>query len=87
MGKHFHYTITGTSLAVERRHDQIAAEACLDGIYVLRTCVPDDQLDAAGVVTRYKNLANVERNFRIIKADLDLRPIHTASKSASKPTC
>jgi hypothetical protein len=77
VGKHFHYQITGTSLAVERRHDQIAAEAALDGIYVLRTSVPADQLDAAGVVTGYKNLAHIERDFRIIKADdLDLRPIH-----------
>ena len=77
VGKHFHYTITATSLAVERRHDQIAAEAALDGIYVLRTCVPADQLDAAGVITSYKNLAHIERDFRIIKADdLDLRPIH-----------
>jgi hypothetical protein len=77
VGKHFHYQITDTSLTVERRHDQIAAEAALDGIYVLRTCVPADQLDAAGVVTSYKNLANIERDFRIIKVDdLDLRPIH-----------
>ena len=77
VGKHFHYTITDTSLAVERRHDQIAAEAALDRIYVLRTSVPADQLDAAGVVTGYKNLANIERDFRIIKVDdLDLRPIH-----------
>jgi hypothetical protein len=77
VGKHFDYQITDTSLAIERRHDQIAAEAALDGIYVLRTSVPDDQLDAAGVVTGYKNLAHVERDFRIIKADdLDLRPIH-----------
>ncbi|GAB7151996.1 IS1634 family transposase [Mycobacterium riyadhense] len=77
MGKHFHYQITDTSLTVERRHDQIAAEAALDGIYVLRTPVPTDQLDAAGVITSYKNLAHIERDFRIIKADdLDLRPIH-----------
>ena len=77
MGKHFHYTITDTSLTVERRHDQIAAEAALDGIYVLRTSVPADTLDAAGVVIGYKNLANVERDFRILKVDdLDLRPIH-----------
>jgi hypothetical protein len=77
VGKHFHYRITDTSLAVQRRHDQINAEAALDGIYVLRTTVPADQLDAAGVVIGYKNLANVERDFRIIKADdLDLRPIH-----------
>jgi len=77
MGKHFHYTITDASLTLERRHDQIAAEAALDGIYVLRTTVPADQLDPAGVVASYKNLANVERDFRIIKIDdLDLRPIH-----------
>ena len=77
MAKHFDHTITDTSLTVERRHDQIAAEAALDGIYVLRTSVPADQLDPAGVVTGYKNLANVERDFRIIKVDdLDLRPIH-----------
>src|ERR1700681_3134355 len=77
VGKHFHHRITDTALTIARRHDQIAAEAALDGIYVLRTSVPADQLDAAGVVTGYKNLANVERDFRIIKVDdLDLRPIH-----------
>ena len=77
VAKHFHHTITGTTLTVERRHDQIAAEAALDGIYVLRTSVPADQLDPAAVVTGYKNLANVERDFRILKIDdLDLRPIH-----------
>ena len=77
MAKHFDYTITDTSLAIERRHDQIAAEAALDGIYVLRTSVHADQLDAAGVVIGYKNLAHIERDFRIIKVDdLDLRPIH-----------
>jgi hypothetical protein len=77
VGKHFHHRITDTSLTIERKHDQIAAEAALDGIYVLRTSAPADQLDAAGVVIGYKNLANVERDFRIIKVDdLDLRPIH-----------
>ena len=77
MGKHFHYTITDTSLAVERCHDQIAAEAARDGIYVLRTTVDATELDAAGVVVGYKNLAHIERDFRIIKVDdLDLRPIH-----------
>lgn len=77
MAKHFDYTITDTSLTVQRRHDQIAAEAARDGIYVLRTTVPADQLDAAGVITSYKNLAHIERDFRIIKVDdLDLRPIH-----------
>jgi hypothetical protein len=75
-GKHFQLTITDTSLAVERRQDQIDAEAALDGFYVLRTPVPADQLDAPAVVTAYKNLKYVERDFRHIKADdLDLRPV------------
>ena len=56
---------------------RIDAEAALDGIYVLRTSVHADTLDPAAVVEGYKNLANVERDFRIIKTDdLDLRPIH-----------
>jgi hypothetical protein len=77
VGKHFEVTITDTSLAIERKHDQIAAEAALDGIYVLRTSVPAERLDAAEVVFGYKNLAHVERDFRIVKVDdLDLRPIY-----------
>jgi len=75
-GKHFHITITDTSLTVERRQAQIGQEAALDGFYVLRTPVPATRLDAAGVVTAYKNLKHVERDFRSIKTDdLDLRPI------------
>ncbi len=74
-GKHFEVTITDTTLAVARKQDQIAQEAALDGIYVLRTPVAG-QLDAPGVVTAYKNLKHVERDFRSIKTDdLDLRPV------------
>jgi hypothetical protein len=75
-GKHFQVTITDTSLAVTRDQAQIDEEAALDGFYVLRTCVPAGQLDTPGVVTAYKNLKYVERDFRHLKADdLDLRPI------------
>ncbi len=75
-GKHFAVTITDTSLAVTRKQDQIDAEAMLDGFYVLRTPVPAHELDAAAVVTAYKNLKYVERDFRHIKSDdLDLRPV------------
>ncbi len=75
-GKHFGITITDTTLTVTRRQDQINAEAALDGFYVLRTPVPADQLDAPAVVTAYKNLKYVERDFRHIKSDdLDLRPV------------
>ena len=75
-GKHFAVTITDTTLTIERRQDQIDAEAALDGFYVLRTPVPAGELDAAAVVAAYKNLKYVERDFRHIKSDdLDLRPV------------
>ena len=74
--RHFTVTITDTTLAVQRRRDQIDAEAALDGFYVLRTPVPAHEMDAAAVVTAYKNLKYVERDFRHIKSDdLDLRPV------------
>jgi hypothetical protein len=75
--KHFATTITDTEFAFERNQTAIDAEAALDGIYVLRTSVDADTLDAAAVVAGYKKLANIERDFRIIKTDdLDLRPIY-----------
>jgi hypothetical protein len=74
--KHFDIAITDTSLAITRRQGQIDEEAALDGLYVIRTCVPEEQLDAPAVVTAYKSLKHVERDFRSIKADdLDLRPV------------
>jgi hypothetical protein len=76
MAKHFQVTVTDTSLTAERKQDQIEDEARLDGIYVIRTPVPAEELDAAGTVTAYKNLKYVERDFRHIKSDdLDLRPV------------
>ena len=75
-GKHFAVTITDTSLSVTRKQDQITAEAALDGFYVLRTPIAAGELDAPAVVTAYKNLKYVERDFRHIKSDdLDLRPV------------
>ena len=75
-GKDFTVTITDDSLTAARKQDQIDAEATLDGFYVLRTPIPAAELDAAAVVTAYKNLKYVERDFRHIKSDdLDLRPV------------
>jgi hypothetical protein len=77
MAKHFQLAITDTSLIITRDTEKIAAEQALDGIYVLRTSVSADQLDAPAVVTAYKQLSYVERDFRHIKTDdLALRPIH-----------
>jgi hypothetical protein len=76
MAKHLDVTITDDSLAVERKQDQIAEEARLDGIYVIRTPLPEAELGAAAAITAYKNLKYVERDFRHIKSDdLDLRPV------------
>ena len=76
MAKHFITEITGASFTCHRDQDQIAAEAALDGIYVIRTSVTASTLGPAAVITAYKNLKHVERDFRIIKTDdLDLRPI------------
>jgi hypothetical protein len=77
MAKHYTLDITDDRFAFTRDEDQIAAEAALDGLYVIRTTVPAEQMDAAKVVATYKSLARVERDFRSLKAiDLDLRPIH-----------
>ena len=77
MAKHYTLTITDDTFAFTRNQDAITAEAALDGIYVIRTTVPLEQMDPAKVVATYKSLARVERDFRSIKSiDLDLRPIH-----------
>ena len=76
MAKHLELTITGTSLSWQRRHEVIAQEAALDGLYVIRTSVPAEQLDAAAAVAAYKSLSHVERAFRSIKTvDLHVRPV------------
>jgi len=77
MAKHYVLDITNDQFAFTRDTDQITAEAALDGIYVIRTTIGPEQMDAAKVVATYKSLALVERDFRSIKSiDLDLRPIH-----------
>jgi len=76
VAKHFDVAITDASLTLTRKQAQIDDEAALDGIYVIRTPVPADAMDAPAVVTAYKRLARVERDFRTIKADdLALRPV------------
>ena len=76
MAKHFELSITQTGLTYQRKNTAIDAEAALDGLYVIRTSLPADQLDAAATVAAYKSLAHVERAFRSIKTvDLNVRPV------------
>ena len=76
MAKHFTRTVTDTDFTFARNDAAIAAEARLDGVYVLRTSVPQTEFDADATVRSYKALATVERAFRSCKTiDLEVRPI------------
>jgi len=77
MAKHFVLTITDDDLTFARKTAQISAEAALDGVYVLRTSLAPETLDATSTVKAYKQLAQVERAFRSLKTvDIEVRPIH-----------
>ena len=76
MAKHFELEIADGAFAYRRRTDAISGEAALDGLYVVRTSVPAERLDAPAVVETYKRLSGVERDFRSLKGeDLLVRPI------------
>src|SRR5512134_724261 len=77
VAKHFKLTVTEETLSFVRDAEAVAAEAALDGFYVLRTSVPAATLDAAATVLAYKSLAHVERAFRSLKSiDVEVRPVH-----------
>jgi transposase len=77
MAKHFQLDITDTTFNFTRKAAQINEEAATDGIYVVRTSLPAEQLDDAQTVRSYKSLGLVERAFRCIKTvDLQVRPIY-----------
>jgi hypothetical protein len=75
--KHFALDIANGRFTYRRRTERIAEEAALDGIYVLRTSVAAERLDAPDVVRAYKQLKEIERDFRALKGpELEIRPIH-----------
>jgi hypothetical protein len=77
MAKHFILEIGDDSFTYRRNGEKIAAEAALDGIYVIRTSVGRESLRAEDTVRAYKDLSRVERAFRSLKTiDLKIRPIH-----------
>ncbi len=76
MAKRLRIEIGDHSFSFHRNEGAIAAEAALDGIYVLRTNLPAAQADAAATVRAYKSLAQVEQAFRSLKGtELELRPV------------
>jgi len=77
MKKHFDLDITDVVFSFARKTAEIAAEEATDGLYVVRTSLPEATLDDAATVRSYKSLAVVERAFRCIKTvDLQVRPVH-----------
>jgi len=77
MAKHFVLDIADASFSFARRSAQIAEEAALDGLYVVRTSLPAAALDDSATVKSYKSLSLVERAFRCLKTvDLQIRPVH-----------
>src|SRR5215470_6404084 len=77
MAKHFTLEITDSRFGFARKTEEIAAEAALDGIYVVRTSLPATALDDASTVRSYKSLSLVERAFRCLKTvDLQVRPVY-----------
>jgi transposase len=77
MKKHFDLQITDTTFSFARKTAEIAAEAAMDGIYVVRTSLPEDKLDNTQTVRSYKSLSLLERAFRCIKTvDLHIRPVY-----------
>ena len=77
VAKHFELVITDDSLTFTRLAQNISAEAALDGLYIIRTSVKAQRMDAATCVRTYKSLAQVERAFLSMKMmDLKVRPIH-----------
>src|SRR5215470_14031805 len=78
LAKLFDIAVAEDGFSFARNPARIAAEARLDGFYVIRTSVDDNNALAADrVVGAYKDLARVERAFRSLKTvDLHLRPIH-----------
>jgi hypothetical protein len=76
MAKHLELAITPSSFSWRRNDETIAAEAALDGLYVIRTSLSGEQLGAEDAVAAYKSLAHVERAFRSLKTiDLHVRPV------------
>jgi Transposase DDE domain len=75
VAKHFALEINDGAFSYQRKTEQIQAEAALDGIYVLRSTCPADELGTAAVVRVYKQLKMAERAIRTLKSTLEVRPI------------
>jgi len=75
MEKFFTLTITEGSFGFALNEDTVRAAERLDGVYVLETNVPLADMTSDEVRDNYKRLQLVERAFRYLKTDLEIRPL------------
>lgn len=77
VAKHFELDIKDDTFDFNVNEKSVSEEAALDGIYIVRTSLPEERMSPEDAVRNYKSLANVERAFRSLKTvDLLVRPIH-----------
>jgi len=77
VAKHFELKISKGRFSYRFLEEKVAAEAALDGLYVIRTSLSKERMDEADVIRSYKQLSNVEQAFRSFKGiDLKVRPIY-----------
>jgi hypothetical protein len=77
MAKHFDIVMSDSQFSYTRKTQQIADEALLDGIYVLRTDQNARRLSAPAIVRVYKQLKVAESAFNAMKSpEIEIRPIH-----------
>ena len=85
MAKFFSIRVHDCGLSWHRKAETLAKDAAMDGIYVIRTSLPKEALDAEKAVLAYKRLAKVERAFRTMKSvDLQVRPIYHRTEERVK---
>ncbi len=60
-------------------------EELLDGCYVIKTDLSKDMADAEMIHDRYRDLAQVEQDFRVMKTEhLEVRPVYVRKESRTK---
>ena len=75
MEKFFSLTVVAGSFGLALDEETLRAAERLDGVYVLETNVPASEMAQDQVRDNYKRLQLVERAFRYLKTDLQIRPL------------
>lgn len=75
MEKFYILQIEAGSFSWSRKEDEIKVAAQLDGVYVIESTLSKDEMPPEKAQQVYKNLQQVERAFRCLKSELNIRPM------------